>query len=155
MKTTLLTLILLFSSHLLAFEQTTKNTDPVIVYSSDENFEDTIEYIRSGIADAGLKITSDLHIGDMLDATAKDTGFAKIYQHAMALEFCSISMAHAMATAHPANMSACPLTLNIYQLPESEVVYVAFKRPSLLGDGEKAANRVVVLMDEIVRSALD
>lgn len=140
-----------------ALEPITEPDAPIIVYKVESGFDETKDFLQLAITDKGMKISTTMHISEMLDRTAKDTGLEKrLYEKAESLEFCSVIMSYKMSEAHPANLAVCPLTISLYTLPDApEHTYITYQRPYLLGDGAEAADALVELLDSIVRSAVE
>lgn len=154
-----LTIVSLFTLPPLAIgaEPVTPMDSPIIVYASAESFEDIKSNIEIAITGRGMLITNTLHISEMLDRTAADTGLeTRLYENAESLEFCSIQLSYRMSEAHPANMATCPLTLSIYQKAgDAEHTYIAYRRPALLGDATAVERDLTRLIDGIVHEALE
>ena len=156
MRSLLFTLLLL-TGQSYAVEPITPASAPIVIYQSDEAYDDLKDALVSAIEGQGIKITSTLHIGGMLERTAADTGLTdKIYAKAESLEFCSIPLSYKMSQAHPANMATCPLTLSIYQKAGDETsTYIAFRRPRMLGDAAAAEQALMAFLDDIVHETLE
>jgi hypothetical protein len=140
-----------------AAEPITPEAAPVVVYRAGAGFDDTRTNLELAITGRGLNISNTLRISDMLERASADLGLAeRIYQRAESVEFCSIAASYQMSLAHPANLSICPLVISVYSpAQEPEAVYVAFRRPQLLGDGEAAARQVLELLDGIAQEAAE
>jgi len=149
-------LLLAFAGPLLAAEPITPPDAPIVVYKSNAGFDEVKENVAMAITGQGMLISGTLHISQMLDRTAKDTGFARLYEKAESLEFCSIKISHLMSAAHPANLTTCPLTIGIYvKVGEPDATYVAYQRPSLMGAADEATRALNDLMESLVQEALD
>lgn len=158
MRTPALLLALLTTAGpLLAAEPVTPPDAPIVVYRSDETYDDLKDALVSAIEGQGIKITNTLHIGDMLQRTAADTGLTdRIYGQAESLEFCSIPLSYKMSQADPANMATCPLTISIYRKAgDRDNTYLAFRRPRLLGDSAAAEQALLQFLDTIVQETLE
>lgn len=131
--------------------------DPMVVYQVEDEFDWVKTSLKDAIAENGLKVSGELHISDMLQRTAKDLNVASVpYGKAESLEFCSSVVTHKLAAAHPANMVHCPLTVSLYTLEaDAETVYVAFRRPNLIGDADEAHKALFDLLDSIARAAVE
>lgn len=117
-------------------------------------FDDMRTALEMAIANRGLNVTNTLHISEMMERTSADTGLPILYGKAESLEFCSIPLSHQMSSAHPANLAICPLTIGFYTLPDApDTVYVAYRRPFLLGDDGAATQAVLDLLQGIVDEA--
>lgn len=140
-----------------AAEPVTDGGSPIVVYQSDGDYEDIKSNLELAITGRGMVITNTLHISEMLDRTAADTGLEKrLYEHAESLEFCSIQMSYRMSLAHPANLASCPLTISIYRTPDDPGhTYLAFRRPQFLGEGTAAETALSELLDGIVQESLE
>lgn len=140
-----------------ALEPVTPAGSPIVIYQSRENYDEIKANLEMAITGHGMLVMNVLHISDMLERTAGDTGLNKsLYSKAELIEFCSILMAYNMSEAHRANMANCPLTISIYTEPgQISLVNVAYRLPALLGKAEKARTGLIELLDGIVREALE
>lgn len=140
-----------------AAEPMTATDSPIVVYQVEEEYDDIKSNIEMAITGQGMLITSTLHISEMLDRTAADTGLTeRIYENADSLEFCSIKLSYQMSLAHPANMATCPLTLSVYQKKgDTTHTYIAYRRPNLMGNADAAEQALGKLLDGIVQEALE
>ena len=140
-----------------AVEPVTPTDAPIVVYQSDDDYDDVKDALVAAIEGQGIKITNTLHIGDMLARTAADTGLSEpIYQRAESLEFCSIPLSYRMSLADPANMANCPLTISIYRKAGGGGgTFLAFRRPHLLGDAADAERALLEFLDTIVQETLE
>ncbi|MCB1752933.1 MAG: DUF302 domain-containing protein [Gammaproteobacteria bacterium] len=138
-------------------EPVTPTDSPIVVYETTEPFDDIKSDIELAITGRGMLVTNTLHISEMLNRTAADTGLeTRLYENAEALEFCSIMMSYRMSKAHPANMATCPLTLSIYRKAGDENhTYIAYRRPAMLGDAGSVAADLTKMIDDIVQEALE
>ena len=130
---------------------------PIVVYASTESYDTIKSNIEMAITGRGMLITNTLHISEMLNRTAADTGLStKLYENAESLEFCSILMSYRMSQVHPANMATCPLTLSIYQKAgEENHTYIAYRRPDMLGEADAVEQDLTKLIEGIVEEALE
>jgi uncharacterized protein (DUF302 family) len=132
--------------------------DYMKLYTVDGKFEDVRMDIEMAITDRGMVINNVSHIGNMLARTGKDLGSGKqIYQKAEALEFCSSTVSRRMMETDPHNIIFCPYIIAIYTLPaESNKVYVAFRRPLLVGTDESRQSLIAVekLLEDIIADAI-
>jgi uncharacterized protein (DUF302 family) len=130
---------------------------PVIVHKTQGEFDDIKEDLELAITDRGLQVSGTLHISDMLERTGEDLGYKRsVYRKAESLEFCSASVSHLMVSTHPANAVICPFTIAIYILSdEPDTVYIAFRKPYLVGDASKALQVIHALMNGIVQDAIE
>jgi uncharacterized protein (DUF302 family) len=149
-------LLFLIAPALWASEPVSSPSDPMVVYKTDAEYDDIKENVEMAITGKGLVISGTLHISEMLQRTAQDTGqTAPIYTKAEALEFCSVALSYQMSKAHPANMASCPLTISIYTLPEDENTYVAYRKPGMMGDAQEAEQAFTTLMSGIIKESLE
>jgi len=152
-------LIALFipTPYALSAEPVTPADSPIVVYETTELYEDIKSNIELAITGRGMLITNTLHISEMLNRTAADTGLdTPLYENAESLEFCSIVISYRMSKAHPANMATCPLTLSIYQKSGDENhTYIAYRRPEMLGEAGSVEKDLTELIDGIVQEALE
>jgi len=150
--------LLLFTLCLPVWAQpVTPDDSPIRVYRSDMEYDEVRSNLEMAITGQGMRITNTLHISEMLERTAADTGLdKKLYENAESLEFCSILMSYKMSAANPANMATCPLTISIYQKAgDTENTYVAFRRPAMLGDASDVERALLEMLDEIVEEAIE
>ena len=150
-------LLIAVASNCQALEPITPENAPIVVYKTEAAFADIKENVEMAITDRGMLITNVLHISEMLERTAADTGLdKKLYNNAESFEFCSIAMSYRMSSAHPANMATCPLTISVYQTPDDPAhVYLAFRRPRFLGSGVEAEAALTTLLNEIAQESLE
>lgn len=155
----LITTLLLLQS-MLALAQAmpiTPEGSPIVIYRTEADFEEVRSNLELAITGRGMLISNTLHISEMQERTAADTGLTeKLYERAESLEFCSILMSYRMSSAHPANMAICPLTISLFSKPgEAETVYLAYRRPEMLGDASAVEKELTALYDGIIREALE
>lgn len=154
----LILLLLAFTIPTLAVAEGPVTVNPITVYYIDgESFEDIKENVEMAITDRGLTVSGTLHVQEMLTRTGDDLGFGPgPYLKAESLEFCSAVISHKMIKIDPSNMGICPFTVAIYILrTEPNRVYVAYKVPSLAGDGEKVLKEVIGLLDGVVKESIE
>ncbi|MCB1759523.1 MAG: DUF302 domain-containing protein [Gammaproteobacteria bacterium] len=149
--------LLIASAPVFANEPITEADSPIVVYQVEEAYDEVKSNLELAITGQGMLITNTLHISEMLERTAADTGLGKpLYGKAETLEFCSIKMSYRMSEAHPANMATCPLTLSIYQVAgDSDNTFIAFRRPAMLGDAKAVEQALLALLDGIVRETIE
>jgi hypothetical protein len=154
-----LTLILLLAHSALALAQEpiTPKDAPMAVYQLQDDYDSIKSNLDIAITGRGMLITNTLHISEMFDRTAADTGLANtIYEKAESLEFCNIKLSHQMSSAHPANLSICPLTVGIYTLKSQPgVVFLTYRRPHMLGKADEAEQALITLYEGIIREAME
>ena len=140
-----------------ASEPVTPADAPVVVYQADAVYQDIRSNVEMAITGRGMVISNVLHISEMLERTAADTGLdKKLYEVAESFEFCSIAMSYKMSSAHPGNMASCPLTISLYVTPDApDTVNLAYRRPRFLGDAAEAEAALTALLDGIAREALE
>lgn len=153
----LIILTLIQSGLAFAVDPITPADSPIIIYQSNSSFDDVKMNLGLAISDRGMSVTSTLHISDMLERTAKDTGQGeKIYDQAESLEFCSVLMSYRMSSAHPANLTICPLTIALYtKAGAADTTYVSYRRPVMLGDADEVSTDLTELLDGIAREAVE
>lgn len=129
----------------------------VVVTKAGISFDEVDESVRMAVADGGMIVSGTLHVSEMLNRTGKDIGFDKnIFKRSEAVEFCSALISHKMAAVHPANISMCPFTIAIYELNEEpDVIYLAYRRIKLLGDGKKVEDDIIALLQGIVDESVE
>ncbi len=149
--------LLFYTTFSLAESPITPEDAPIIVYKVQDNFDDIKANLEMAITDRGMLVTNILHISEMMERTAKDTGLdKKIYGKAESLEFCSIKMSYNMSLAHPANLSICPLTVSLYtKVSEPDTVYLTYRRPVMLGDAASASKALMEMLDGIVQESME
>lgn len=140
-----------------AAEPISSDSDAIAVYRTDTAFDEVKEALELAITGQGLLLRDTLHIAEMLERTASDTGLKKSpYAKALSLEFCSISLTYRMAQADPANMAFCPLTISIYSLAEEpDITYLSYRKPQLNGNATEAVTAITSTLRQIVESALE
>jgi uncharacterized protein (DUF302 family) len=140
----------------LAEEPTAREEGPVIEYKAGGDFDLVIENLKTAIGNQGLLVSSELHMSEMLDRTGKDLGFPQpVYGKSAGIGFCSALLAHKMAQAHPLNMTICPLAISVYsKAAEPQQVYLAFRKPVLLGDDKgEVTKQVLDLFHQVAKEA--
>jgi len=152
-----LLICLLSAGPLLAAEPITPPDAPIAVYQTEDDYEAVKSNLELAITGRGMVISSTLHISDMFERTARDTGLPNtLYDQAEAFEFCSIRLSHQMSEAHPANLSICPLAIGIYTLQQQPgMVYVSYRRPGMLGDAGAAEQALLDLYRGIVTESIE
>ena len=157
MRTLLAITLLAAALAVQATEPVTPADSPIVVYRTDVGYEDVRSNVEMAITGRGMLVTSVLHISEMLERTAADTGLdRRLYEQAESFEFCSIAMSYRMSSAHPANMATCPLTISIYVTPDDpDHVHLAYRRPAFLGEGAEAEAALSALLDGIAQEALE
>ncbi len=133
------------------------DADPVVLYSSTEDFDTIKENIETAITNRGLLVSGTLHVSDMLNRTGKDLGFPEpLYIKAESLEFCSALVSHRMTQADPVNLTMCPFTIAVYvKTSEPQQVYVAFRKPILAGEAQTVTAAIQEMLHSIIKEALD
>ncbi len=132
--------------------------DPITVYYVDgESFEDIKENVEMAITDRGMILSGTLHVQEMLDRTGDDLGFGPgPYLRAESLEFCSALISHKMIKIDPSNIGTCPFAIAVYTLrTQPKRVYVTYRTPTLAGDSEKVMGEIMVMLDGVVRDAIE
>ncbi len=132
--------------------------DHLVQYSRTGNLEDVRDDLKLAIQGRGLVVDHTSHVHNMLVRTGKDLGLTKvIYKDADAYSFCSATVSRAMMEADAHNIVFCPFTITVYAtVAEPNKVYVAYRRPPLIGnESSKAALKAVHdLLDGIAREAI-
>lgn len=125
-------------------------------YRAKESFETIKENLQQAITNKGLIISGTLHVSDMLNRTAKDLHMTtNAYQQAEAFEFCSALLSHKMIQVNPVNLTACPFTIAFFVKPEeTDMVYVAFRKPQLAGESKEISQEINKFLHEIVKEAI-
>jgi uncharacterized protein (DUF302 family) len=128
---------------------------PVRIFTSEEDFEDVVDNIKMAIVERGLLVSGTLHISDMLNRTGPDLGFPKVFSKAESVEFCSALISHKMAQAAVENVVSCPFTIAVYvKVSEPDRVYIAYRKPHLVGESKEADQAIVNLLEGIVQDSL-
>lgn len=155
--------IIIFSALLLSvfnFAQAESKSETVadtIIYSvTNEEFSFVKDSIESAITSKGYSIRGRLHISGMLERTQKIMKVkTPLYSEATVVEFCSASLSHAMTQLHPANITACPLTISLYTLMnQPERIQIAFLKPRLAGNAEALTQKIESIFHSIIQEAV-
>ena len=119
----------------------------IVALSAKGKYQDVVDELKLAIAQRGLVVDHESHIGAMLERTGKDIGSARrIYLGAQAFSFCSAVLSRKTMEADPANLAYCPYVLVVYEtLQKPGIVNVSYRR-SLPEIGK--------LLDGIAREAL-
>jgi uncharacterized protein (DUF302 family) len=129
----------------------------IVRYTVDGDFAGVKDALEMAIVNQGLVISSESRIDEMLKRTAEDLGIeTRVYEHAVAFEFCSANYSRRMMEADPHNVVFCPFVIAVYQPAGQSAVYVAYRRPQLPAAGdevEEALDAVADLLDTIAREA--
>lgn len=131
----------------------------IVRYTAEGDFYDVKDALEMAIINQGLVISSESHIDEMLKRTAADLGIdTKVYEHAVAFEFCSANYSRRMMEADPHNIVFCPFVISVYQIAGQPGIYVAYSRPQRPDAGESvtaALSAVAGLLDSIAREATE
>ncbi len=147
--------LMLWMGCALAGGEPSEDQQPVRIYTSGERFEDVVENIKLAIIERGMLVSGTLHVSEMLNRTAPDLGFSKVFVKAESVEFCSALMSHKMSQAAPENIVICPFTIAVYVKQEQpDQVYVAYRRPLLAGDATETTAAILELLDGIVQDSI-
>lgn len=151
--------LLLFLQAGLSLAQTavTPTDAPIAIYQTSDDYDTMRSNLELAITGRGMLISSTLHISDMFNRTAADTGLANtLYDRAESLEFCNLKLSWQMSNAHPANLSICPLTIGIYSLQEQPgEVFFSYRRPAMLGEAAAEEQALIELYEGIIREAME
>lgn len=137
-----------------------QGADPthLVLQKAQGKFADVKEDVVNAVIKRGLVVDSVSQIGDMLTRTGKDLGAkTKVYDKADAIQFCSATLSRRMVEADPTNIVFCPYVIVVYTRPaEPGTVYVAYRRPTIVGSAESRAALAAVddLLGAIVREAV-
>ncbi len=127
----------------------------VRIFSSGEPFEDVVENIKMAIIERGLLVSGTLHVSDMLNRTASDLGYSKVFTKAESIEFCSALISHKMAQAAPENIAQCPFTIAVYvRHTDPQHVHVAYRSPHLAGSGAEVEDEIITLLEGIIEDSI-
>lgn len=131
----------------------------IVRYTVDGDFYDVKDALEMAIVNQGLVISSESHIDEMLKRTAADLGIeTKVYEHAVAFEFCSATYSRRMMEADPHNIVFCPFVISVYQIAGQPEIHVAYDRPQRPDAGEPVAEALTAvsdLLDTIAREATE
>ena len=129
---------------------------PIVVYPSEESFEDVIENIKMAIEERGMLVSGTLHVSDMLNRTGPDLGYQQVFNKAESVEFCSASISHMMTQVAPQNLTICPFTISVYiKSDEPDQLYVAYRRQHLAGEAGEVTAAIHELLDGIVTDSIE
>jgi uncharacterized protein (DUF302 family) len=129
---------------------------PMVIYTSEESFEDVMLNLKMAIEARGMLVSSTLHVSDMLNRTGPDLGYAKLFERAESVEFCSASLSHQMTQVAAENMTVCPFTIAVYtKVGAADKVYVAYRRQQLAGDATEVTEKIHIMMDAIAQDAIE
>lgn len=103
-------------------------------------FEDVRLALIDAIAEEGIGATTESRFGQMIARTAADLGHrADLYLDARIYTFCSVAIAVPLTVESPHNIAQCPLSVAIYQLPEtSGIVHIGYRGSLDSPAGQKA-----------------
>lgn len=157
MRRIILLLSFLAGGPALAQNPITPADAPIVVYQTQDEYDAIRSNLELAITGRGMLISSTLHISDMFNRTAADTGLANtLYERAEAFEFCNLKLSWEMSSAHPANLSICPLTIGIYTLQEQPgEVFLSYRRPQMLGESAASKRALMQLYEGIIKEALE
>lgn len=123
--------------------------DASTMYPYDGSFEDAAFGVESAIIGKGLVIDYVSHVGEMLNRTGDDVGSdVKLFKEADIFVFCSAVISRKVMEADPMNIAHCPY--GIFVADRDGEVIVGYRNYP-----EGAMQEVQVLLDEIVREAVD
>lgn len=133
-------------------------THYVTRYAKEAKFDTVKDDLVLAIQNRGLVVDHTSYIHNMLERTGKDLGTTTtIYVNGIAYSFCSAVVSRKTMEADPHNIAFCPYTIAVYTpVNEPGKVYVAYRRPPLVGSEASAAalKEVENLLDGIAREAL-
>ncbi|AKH19760.1 DUF302 domain-containing protein [Sedimenticola thiotaurini] len=143
----------------LSFAQTpiTDVDSPIVIYQISDDYDAIRSNLEIAITGRGMLVSGVLHISDMLNRTAEDTGLANtFYDKAESFEFCNLKLSWQMSDAHPANLSICPLTVGIYSLQDQPgEVFLSYQRPVMLGEAREVEQALIELYEGIIQEAME
>ncbi|MDJ0807712.1 MAG: DUF302 domain-containing protein [Gammaproteobacteria bacterium] len=156
MKKLGLALILMVIGQSYADQPQSTQQGPMVIYQSEESFEDVIENIKMAIEERGMLVSGTLHVSDMLNRTGPDLGYSKVFEKAESVEFCSASISHQMTQVAAENMSVCPFTISVYvKSAEPDQLYVAYRRQQLAGEAAEVTQAIEEMLDGIVQDSIE
>lgn len=157
MRHLMLFILFLQSSLAMAQPPITPADAPIVIYQMQDDYDSIKSNLELAITGRGMLISKTLHISEMFERTAADTGLTNsLYGKAESLEFCNIKLSHQMSSAHPANLSICPLTIGIYTLKSQPgELYLSYRRPQMLGEAAEAEAALIKLYESIIREAME
>jgi uncharacterized protein (DUF302 family) len=149
-------MLLVMSGYSVAGGDQMMGRGPMTVYQSEEPFEDVIDNIKMAIEERGMLVSGVLHISDMLNRTGPDLGYGKVFEKAESVEFCSASLSHKMVQVAPENLTVCPFTIAVFaKAGQPGRLFVAYRRPQLLGKAEAVTHEIIEMLDGIVKDSIE
>jgi uncharacterized protein (DUF302 family) len=144
-KANILCLVLgLLASHASAGDAITYQVD-------DQSYDDVLFGLENAIIDAGLVVSDQNHVGEMLERTKADVGATStVYVHADVFGFCSAELSRAAMEADPMNIRFCPYRIFTYQVTDDSPVVIGFD--SL--PNNSVMQDVQSLLDRLARAAI-
>ncbi|MCW8945278.1 MAG: DUF302 domain-containing protein [Sedimenticola sp.] len=157
MRHLIILILLLHTAVAIAQPPITSKDAPIVVYQLQDDYDSIKSNLEIAITGRGMLISNTLHISEMFERTAADTGLANtIYGKAESLEFCNIKLSHQMSSAHPANLSICPLTIGIYTLKSQPgELFLTYRNPKMLGESAKAEAALIKLYEGLIGEAME
>lgn len=128
-----------------------------VLFKAHGSFSDVRAQLEMAIEGKGLKINSNGKISEMLDRTGKDIGATRqVYAHAEQFEFCNARISRMTMEADPHAIAMCPYIISIYQLPNDEHVYIAYRKPPATKNRalKKALAELEKMLTDIIKEAL-
>ena len=126
-----------------------------VVVTTEAAFADVRFDLENAIIGRGLVVSDVAKVGEMLERTAADLGYAPSpYAAAEVVEFCSAPLTRAMVDADRADLVHCPYRIAVYALvDEPGTVYLAYPKPTA-GGATPPREAVEALLRELVEEVL-
>jgi len=129
---------------------------PMVIYQSEESFEDVIDNIKMAVEERGMLVSGILHVSDMLNRTGPDLGYKQVFNKAESVEFCSAVISHKMTQVAVENLAICPFTISVYvKSAAPDQLYVAYRRQQLAGEASAVTAEIYTLLDGIVKESIE
>ncbi len=127
-------------------------------YTTKGDFNSVRDSLVSAVEGKGLKINHINHISEMLDRTGKDLGASdQVYLNAEQIEFCSAVLSRKMMAADPRNITLCPYSIAVYNVPsQPDTIYVLYRKLPIAKDKASKAifSEVEKLLNDIIQEGI-
>lgn len=136
-------------------QQTHAAEDTIVMTRVEGDFVDVSANIRAAIIGKGINIANTLPASEMLHRTGPAFGYNNdVYLDAITYEFCSASISHKLARAHPDNIVLCPFTISVYVVSdEPGYVRLSYRIPTGKPGTEEIIKEIVDLIQSIIDDA--
>jgi len=148
MKSTLIFLLALISSHALA------ESPAVYEKTFDQNLETAYPRVYKALESNGFKVVYEIDMQENLAKfsaknSVKDFNLNKL-EGIKSMVFCNGPLAVKISNADPTMLALCPLHLTLTQ--KAGRVTVLFARPGVIAQGSKAAAPAKELEDKVIKA---